>query len=189
MQAWQQQNAASIAALQQTAQAMSASQATQPMPYVTNVVIPPGASQTLKDFLTERADLENARAEIYNDQLQSTGTVDPVAVDAQFQKENAAALQEQVQRAQVLAQESASQPQPVPPPLVIPPNATPQMAAFLTARDQLMRDEVALYNQYTTASAAVREAAMNQWMQENASRYQQLQTLAQNLSATTANQE
>jgi predicted trehalose synthase len=52
IEAWHQQNASRIAAQQQRAQAMSAAQPRQPMPYATDVEIPEGASQTMEDFLT-----------------------------------------------------------------------------------------------------------------------------------------
>src|SRR5260370_441537 len=41
--------------------------------------------------------------------------------------------------------------------LQIPPGTSSQMQAFLTLRDQLVRSQIILTNQYTTASASVRE--------------------------------
>jgi hypothetical protein len=87
-------------------------------------------------------------------------------------------LKLQAQRAQTLANESARQPLPVPPPLSIPPGSSPQMAAFLTFRDQLIREQITFSNQYVTATPDVRHAAVVQWMQQNASRFQQVQALA-----------
>jgi hypothetical protein len=49
-----------------------------------------------------------------------------------------------------------------------------------------MRAQITFSNQYVTATPAVREAAMAQWMQQNASQFQQLQALAQNLSQASA---
>jgi hypothetical protein len=196
----QTQNAAALAAQQQRAQDLATASAAaamgQPMPLISEVEVPEGASQTMGDFLVARAGLMNARAQIHNQvAAQVAGqnlTPDQIAQIeqtemAQFQQQQQAALQAQQQRAQTLAQESASQPQPMPPPLVIPPDATPQMAAFLTARDQLMRSQIQMQNQYANADPATRQAAMAQWQQQNAAQLQQLQTLAQNLSTSTTN--
>jgi hypothetical protein len=187
IEAWHQQNASRIAAQQQRAQAMSAAQPRQPMPYVTHVEIPEGASETMEDFLTARANLQNARAQLHNQQLQSTGHVDETQVETAFQKQNAAALQAQAQRAQTLAQESDSQPLPVPPPLTIPPGSSPAMQQFLTLRDQLMRGEVQMHNQNLSLSFADRAKALQQWREQNADRFKQLQSFAQNMSAAAAN--
>jgi hypothetical protein len=182
LQAWQQQNASRIAAQQQRAQAISASQPVQPMPYVTDVNIPAGASPTMQDFLTERANLQNARAQIYNQQLQSTGTVDEAKVEATFQNQNSATLEVQAQRARTLAQESASQPLPTPPALVIPPGASANLQQFLALHDQLTREEIQVHNQRLALSYADRQAAIEQWRQQNAASFQQLQLLAQQLA-------
>jgi hypothetical protein len=183
IETWHQQNASRIAAQQQRAQAMSAAQPRQPMPYATDVEIPEGASQTMEDFLTARANLQNARAQLHNQQLQGTGTVDETQVDTAFQKQNAAALQAQQQRAQTLAQESDSQPLPVPPPLAIPPGSSPAMQQFLTLRDQLMRGEIEVHNQNLNLSYADRQTAIQHWHQQNVTSFQQLQQLAQNSNA------
>jgi hypothetical protein len=117
--------------------------------------------------------MANARAQIHNQLLNAL----PLEVnDAQisqmqqsevqlFQQQQGANVQLQAQRAQTLANESAQQPLPVPPPLVIPPGSTPQMVAFLTLRDQLMRWQIQLQNQYVTAAPAVRDVALQQWQQ------------------------
>ena len=186
IQAWHQQNQARITAQQKLAQAISASQPAQPIGYITDVNVPAGASQTMEDFLTARADLFNLRAQLHNQQLQSSGTVDEAQVNAAFQQQNATVLQAQVQRAQVVAAESDQQTQPTPPPLVVPAGATPQVAAFLTLRDQLMRDFIQLHNQNIASTPAVREAALQQWSQQNAGRIQQLRQQAQNLSAASS---
>jgi len=193
LDAWFQQNAPQFAALQQHVQAVARASALQPMPTNRQPNIPANASQTLKDFLTTRAALANALAQIHNQLLQSmpaNASADQVSQMQQnemqtFEQQHAGDLQLQAQRAQVMASQSANQPVPVPPPLSIPAQATPQMAAFLTTRDQLMREQIQLQNQYLSATPAVREAAMQQWLQQNASRFQQLQQQAQALAQTT----
>jgi len=188
--AWHQQNASRFQVQQQRAQALAAASTLQPLPYITDIEIPEGASQEMVDFLATRADLANRRAQIHNQAIAgltvSSGTGAILgAVSGEgvtFIQQNQAELTTQAQRAQTLATQSAEQPMPMPLPLAIPPGSSSQMAALLTARDQFMRDRITFSNQYVTATAAVRDAAMAQWMQQNASRFQQVQALAQNLS-------
>ena len=80
-------------------------------------------------------------------------------------------------------------PRPVPGLAAIPPNATPQLQAYLTARNALVEARAQLWNQYLTADPATRQAAMQQWRQQNAARLEQLGELAQDLSNSTPNQE
>lgn len=195
LQAWQQQNAIALANQQQLALNMAAESALEPQPLPGAPNIPANASSTLRDLLTTQAALANARAQIHNQLLNAL----PLEVsDAQlsqmqqseeqlFQQQQGANLQLQAQRAQILANESAQQPMPIPPPLSIPPGSNPQMTAFLTAWDQLMRDQITFSNQYVTATSAVRDAALQQWQKQSATRFQQLQQLGQNLSPTSSN--
>jgi hypothetical protein len=194
---WLQQNAMQLQAQQQLAQILALESALQPMPVITSVDIPANASSTLQDFLMGQASLANAGAQIYNQLLQAM----PSAVTEQdidsmeqqkvqlFQQQYAGDLQLQAQRAQILAAESASQPIPVPEPPVIPPDAPPQLQAYLTARNALATERAQLWNQYAAADPAVRQAAMQQWQQQNAGRLEQLSEMAQELSNSTANQE
>jgi hypothetical protein len=183
--AWDQQNAGKFAALLQQTQALAAATPSQPLPTTTDVQIPDGATQQMSDFLTTRADLANRYAQLYNQQLQAgSGNSATANVTTLFQQQNAAEIQAQQQRVQVIAAQAAQQPLTMPPPLSLPPNVSPGLAAFLKARDQLKRDRIALSNQYLTATPAVRAAALQQWDQQNVSRMQQL---AQNLSNNTAN--
>jgi hypothetical protein len=69
----------------------------------------------------------------------------------------------------------------MPPPLVIPPNDSPQMKAYLIVRDQLTRDRIQTMNQYRAANREVQAAAMQQWQHQNADRLQHLRDLAQAL--------
>lgn len=194
MQAWQQQNATSLANQQQLAQSLAADLALQPLDVVVMPQIPANAPQAVKDFITTQVALANARAQIHN-QLLNALPVEPSDDQIRqmqqsevqlFQQQQGANLQLQARQAKALANESAQQPVPLPPPLVLPPGTTPQMAAYLTARDQLMRDRINYFNQYVTATPAAREAAMAQWMQQNANRFLQIQALAQQLSPPTS---
>lgn len=192
-QAWQQQNTVAMAAQQQRALALGAASALQPIPYITDVTVPDDASPTLSAFLVAQADLANARAQIHNQSIQqlSASGQTPATTQLgqmgqtemqQFEAQNATQLQAQQQRAQTLAAEVAQQPIPVPPPLVIPAGISSVTAAYLRLHDQVMRDRVALMNQYRTATPDVQQAAWQQWEQQNAARVQQMQALAQNIS-------
>ena len=196
--AWRQQNAPQFAALQQQAQAMAATSALQVTQTNLQANIPANASPTLTAFLTTQTALANARAQIHNQLVQAMPSNASAAQVNQmqqqemqtFQQQHAGDLQLQAQRAQTLANESAQTPLSVLPPLVIPADATPQMAAFLTTRDQLMRARRQFHNQYATADPATRQAAMQRWCQQNAALIQQMQQQAQSLSqanSTTQN--
>jgi len=195
--AWRQQNAAQIAQLRQSAQALALASALQPMPLISGANIPPNASSTLKAFLMVRASLANARAQIHNQLLQSMpagATQAQVSAMQQqeeqlFQQQHSADLRLQSQRAQTLAAEAASRPLPPPGPLNIPPNATPQLRAFLTTRNALVAAWAQTWNQNIRASPAARQAAIQQWQQQNAGSLQQLQEQTQNLSNPTQTQQ
>ena len=197
--AWRQQNASLFAAQQQFAEAMGTTAALQLRPTNTQPNIPAAASQTLSDFLTTQAALGNAHAQIHNQIVQQAAASGQSLTLAQisqmeqqqeqlFQQQHDSDLQLQVQRAQTLASVSAQAALPVPGSSVVPPNASPQLAAFLTARDQLAHDEIQFRNQYVTATAAVRDAAIQQWHQQNLARFQQLQHLAQSLASVNSAQ-
>jgi hypothetical protein len=116
-------------------------------------------------------------------QANQAGTSNRTAQDlAQlFREQNEPLLKKQAQLAHVIAQQQAQKPLPMPPPLKIPPNASPQMKAYLTARDQLTRDRIQTMNEYRADAPQVQKAAMQQWQLQNADRLQQLRQLAQAL--------
>ena len=198
--AWHQQNAAQLAALCQQARDLAAS---LPLPTVQPPTAPLNASAEMQEFLQNRATLVNSFAQLHNQALATgtaastsgsasqTSTVPPSVDDAvtqQWQQQNAALLARQKQLAPVIANQEAQKTVLAPPPLVLPPNASSQLQAYLTARDQLMRDEIQLSNQYRLSDPSVRNAALQQWQQVNASRFAQLKQLAQALSQTTQTQ-
>jgi hypothetical protein len=194
IQAWHQQNAVALAAQQERAQYLALVSALEPQSLPATPNIPAGTSQDLKDFLTTQATLAQARVRIHNQLLDSMPEMVTSTQLTQmqqneeqlFRQQHAADLQLQQQRAQNLANEAAAQPIPIPPALVIPPGTSPQLAALLTAKDHLMRDELTLMNQYTTTTPAVRNAALQAWREQNASRFQQVQAMVQSLPAITS---
>jgi hypothetical protein len=187
--AWQHENAAVFADQQQRGAALGTFSSAQPLVYINEVNIPADATPEMRDFLTVRANLYNSYAQLHNQAVSNSGgtTVSESDVQAAYQAQNAADIKAQARRAQDLAAQSASQPLPVPPPLVILSSASPTMQAFLALRDQLMRQRIAPWNQYVGASTADRDAAIQQWQQQNVTQFQQLQRLAQQLATSGGN--
>ncbi|MDD5198835.1 MAG: hypothetical protein PHC88_03450 [Terrimicrobiaceae bacterium] len=189
LEAWRARNAARFAAQQQRARDMADASALEPMAAVAQPNIPADASPTLRDFLTRQTALANARAQIHNQLLNAL----PMEVteaqlremqqkEAQlFAQQHAGELKAQSQRAQALGEESARIPLPAPGPTEIPQNATPQLQAFLTQRNQLARERIALWNQTLAADPTTRDSALQQWCRQNAARVQQLQSLARSI--------
>jgi hypothetical protein len=194
LEAWRQQNAARFQAQQQLAQALALASALQPMRVNQQTSIPANASGALKDFLTARASLANASAQIYNQLLQdmpANPTQEQVGAMRQqanqaFQEQYAGALQLQAQQAQTITAQSEARPMPVLDSAFMPPNATPQLRAFLAARNALASSAAQVWNQYLGANAAARQAAMLQWSQQNAAGLRQLPASAENLTTSPA---
>lgn len=140
------------------------------------VAIPANATPELREYLENRQTLIDKFSVLRSQTV--NGAPNPQAF-AEFQQQNAAMLKRQDQLAQIIGQQRAMNPLPEPPPLKIPPDATPQLKAYLTARDKLMRDQVAFMNQHRADDPKAREADMRQWGQQNAVRFQQLRQLSQ----------
>ena len=191
IQAWQAANATILQQQQERAIALAAYSAAQPLTYVSEVNIPTDASQAMDDFLMARADLFNRYVELHNQAVanaQAAGTaVSDSDVQAAFQSQNADEIQAQAQLAQTIAAEPATQPLPVPPPLLVPAGTSPVMAAFLVLRDQLARQHITLWNQFVGQPVTTRDAAIAQWQQQNQASFQQLQRLAQQMAQTSGN--
>ena len=193
IQAWRQQNAANFALQQQRAEALSAADYYQPMLFLPVPYIPANASATLHDFLTTRTAMANARAQIHNQLVQSLAPgATPQQVDQLQQQEQQAFLQQfasdiqlQSQRAQELAAQAGREAFDPPVPSAIPPDATPQLKAFLAARDALRASWIQVWNDNLSADPDTLQAALGQWRQQNAAAILQLGQLQSNLSAST----
>ena len=194
IQAWRQQNASLVAAQQQAAVELGAEAAVEPKEMPPVPVIPVSASPTLVAFLTTQRALVQAQVQIHNQLLNALPDEVSLAQigqmqqseGQQLQQQHASDLQAQQRRAQTLTDEAAQQPLPVPPPLVMPPGASANLSALLTLRDQLMRARVALWNQNLGATAEAQDAALEQWQEQNAARFQQMQQLAQAVAVEEA---
>ena len=199
LQAWHQQNATLFALQRQRAETMAITSALSLRPTNRQPQIPPNASQALKDFIRTQNTLANVRAQIHN-QLVRQATVSGQSLtlaqvntmrsqeNQLFQAQNASPLTLQNQRSRTLANTSSFLVRPVPGTVVIPPNASSQMATFLTSRNQIRQGLVQIRNQYANATPAVRAAAMQQWSEQNAALLTQYRQEAQSLSqaSTTA---
>jgi hypothetical protein len=194
---WREQTAPEFESLQETAQQMSLKSELQPERTVRRVNVPRNASSTLSDFLTTRAELENARVQLRNQMLEtlpSNPTEEQIEAVMQqvrqvSQQQHSADWQLQAQRADALGAEPESRPLRLPEPPVMPPNAAPQLQAFIKARNALLKGRAQLWNQYLTADPVTRRAAMQQWRHQNASGLNQLSQLAAALANSTPNQE
>jgi hypothetical protein len=200
IKAWRQENASLFAVQQQRAQAMAVASALTLQRENSQPRIPPCASPTLENYLTTQAALANARAHIHNQLVQQAAasgqslTLAQVnklerQVDRLFRQQNAALLTLQTQRSQALANAAAQTGGSVPGPGFIPPNATPQMAAYLTTQYQIRQELTQIRNQYANATPAAREAAIQTWRAQNADLFAQLQQETRSLSqASTTTQ-
>ena len=139
-------------------------------------------SSDVKEFMQNRDDLAQKMDKL---RAQGTNGAPDAQALAQFAQQNAVLLQRQNDLAKSIAQKQAMNPLPAPPPLQLPPHASPQLKAYLTSRDQLRRDEIALLNQHLTDDYAARQAVLQQWRQQNADRILQLQLQAQALAPST----
>lgn len=192
LQRWQQQNASRFEVLQQRALALSQAQELNARPTNRQPNIPPNASVALQEFLTTQTVLANARAQIHNQLLQplsaKSGELQVEMIRSQsmqiFHQQNAATLDLQRRRAEALAQESEPLSIRVPKDPIIPPNASPELAAVLTQRHALLLEYTQIQNQYIHASPTQRATALRQWREQSAARFEQFQQAAQTLSAS-----
>jgi hypothetical protein len=194
LQAWHTQNAAQFAAQDQRAQTLAASSELQLRRTNHQPHIPANASPALRDLLNTQAALANAHAQIHNQLVQGSsgtnltfaqlGTMQQSETQL-FQQQNAALLTLQAQQVQALTPTSVAPTRTARVPATVPGSATPQMAAFWATRNQLRQSLIQLRNQYASASPEVRNAALQQWRQQNAGQFTHLQQQAQTLSQTT----
>lgn len=153
--------------------------AAHPMPLTPpRVNIPANATPEMKEFLQNRATLMEKMAELRQQNPPVNGAPNP-KLFAEFQQQNADLLKRQRELSQIIGQQQAKNPIPTPPPLQVPQNASPQLKTYLTDRDQLMRDQIAFMNQHRTDDPKTKQTEMQQWRQQNAARFQQLQQEAQ----------
>ena len=152
--------------------------ATHPYP-LPSYGAPANATPEMKEFMENRTKLAMAFAELRN---QATNGAPNSQSLAQFQQQNKALIDRQRVLSQAITAQQAKNPLPLPPPLRMPTNASPQMQAFLTTRDSLMRDQITFMNQHRLDDPATRQAAIQQWRKDNAARFVQFQQESQALS-------
>ncbi len=196
LEVWYEQNLSLFRAQRQQAWQLSAYSTAQPLESITDLVVPEGIPQTLEDLMVTSATLSNAFAQIHNQFLQGMGSTSCQALtragqkaENLFQLQNAEALKMQMVRAKALSAQSTPQLLEVPPPLTLPAGFSSQLQALLVFKDQIMRAEIQLHNQYASCTPEQRQAAIDQWEQQNSAQFAQLHQLAKNLAQSTQNQE
>jgi len=197
MTGWQQQNRARFKAQLNRGRLLEAYQNLQPTEYISEVEIPGDASPTLEAFLVTKAELSNCQARIHNDWVSLQGDAvtveqnqDQLKIEVEtFQRENVGALAMQLKRAKELSEIDAHRPIEVFAPTPIPDGASPTFQAFMTLKNALKEEEIAVHNHYCGGSLLQLHAALNQWQIENADRSNQLLRLARQLSQETSDQE
>ena len=178
---FQQQNAALLQRQTQLTQTIAQQQASNTLPTPPALQIPPNAFPQLQAFLTAQDLLKRDEITFMNQHLNDTPATQLAAIQQWHQQTASRRLQLQ-QLAQAAFPSSSSNAMPVPPPLQMPPNASPSLQAFLLAQDQFKRDQIAFMNQHMNDDPATQAAAIQQWQQQNAARFQQIQQMAQALS-------
>ncbi len=183
IQTWQQQNALQFSGLQKQARYLAIASLSQTINYIYDVEIPEGATQEFSDYLATQADLFNRFAELHNQRLQnlsaSSGTKELLD---QYYQQNAAEIQIQQVRGQLLADQAARTSVTVPPPRPVPAGSSPQMAALLTLQDQIMQSQFRFQNQHISDDADTRRTAFLLWQQSNASQFEELNRLSQEIA-------
>jgi len=180
---FQQQNGDLLKRQAQLAQAMAQQEEKIAVPMPAPLQVPPEASPQIRAFMTARDQLAREEIAFRNQHLNDDPSTQETALQ-QWHQQNAARFQEVQQLALSVSKQMSPTSLPLPPPLQFPPNASPELRAFLTARDQLVRDEIAFQNQHATDDEPTRTDAHEQWQKQNAARFQQLQQLAQALPKT-----
>jgi len=149
--------------------------------------LPAPATPEIKEFMQNRETLTQKMAQLRQQNSDTNGAPDPQVI-TQFQQDNAALLQRQKELSGIISEQQAQNRTPAPPqiPPQITPTASPQLKDYLAAHDQLMRDMTDFMKQHQTDDPVTRRAAIQQWRQVNAPRFQQLQEESHALAQTRA---
>lgn len=153
----------------------------QQNPSARQLPIPPGASENLKTFLTERNRLRAERMQM-EVRLGTATPEERAQAMEKWRQENAVALSSLPPRAQEMATQSHGSHHHVPSAPRIPENASPELRKVLTDRHALMKERVEMMNQLQNATPEERRQAMEQWRAKNASHLEETQAAASNLS-------
>ncbi|GAA5126812.1 hypothetical protein JIN84_09415 [Luteolibacter yonseiensis] len=140
MEDWRTRNAARITANQERLTEASRKQNSAPQPYVTEVMIPADASETMENFQMERASLANQRTLVRNEMPDASPEERAQAL-ADWDERNADALAALASAAARITSESSIPPQPLPTSFDIPAGATPALRDFLILRNGRIRTE------------------------------------------------
>ncbi len=197
LMAWEDRNAPAFELQWERMNLLSAKQSFLPMDYVLEIRIPEDAASEMEDFLVGRANLQNLYAEVHNDLiLQNSQAMTPesaaileITQQEIFVQQNALALQKQTTLAIKLGDEASHETWDMPPPLTFPRDATPQIIAYLTVRNEIEQGQVAVHNRFCAGSQAQLETAVAQWNEQHADLLRKGNQLAQALAQTNSDQE
>lgn len=152
--AWREKNAARLANNLRQLMEISENRASIPKPYISEVMIPGDASETMEAFLVDRATLANGQIQIRNAMPHASPEERAKAVKADMER-NAGALDDLVEKAVRISNESRSASPPLPAPRDIPADASPALRDFLILQNARLRTE-------TDASARLQNATAEQ---------------------------
>lgn len=177
---WRRQNAKRYEALNDQAVRVARSHPLVEIPMVREVTIPANATPELEAFLVEGARLRNEQAGIKNQLRQS-----PAAAEQALQtwgQQNLGRLDIQQRRAATQSTQNTPKTMRIPAAPAIPQGASAELRAFLVERHTLLRERAAVEEQNAHVTDVARAAAMEQWQQNNAIRFQDLAEKARLLS-------
>lgn len=161
----------------QREQSLPSSQA--PSPH--QAVLPVDSSDTLKTFLAARQQLQKGHAKMMAGLKNATPEERTQALE-KWHQEHATELAAQQELAVKMGAESRPARLPILAKPRIPENATPELREFLTARHDVMKDQMELMNQLSDAPPEQQHHAMEKWNKQNSTRLEAMQIAATKLS-------
>jgi hypothetical protein len=162
MVAWRETQQARRDALRAEAQALAASQPRVELPFIEEIILPPGATPELEALLLARAELQNDWRELQNHLLTAAPAAREQAeaayrVRSENHRQILAGLSNQ------LAKQLAGRPQPPLPEPIVPADATPALTAFFKARHRRMVEERAFSEKIRHLPELAQIEARAQW--------------------------
>ena len=197
LEAWEQQHAGAFDAQDDRRLLLSAYGSFQPLELITSVSIPDAASDRMENFLVASAELLDGYADIHNSLAEAGSQTISVAAADQleqtttelFEQQYGAQFKAVAAQAKAVADEQVLQPLAVSPISPPPAGAGPALQAYLLASAQLTREQILVHDQNCSGTVAQLEAALEQWQDENASRFKQISLMAKALAPASETQD
>ena len=165
MEQWHRANSPRLEAVQQLAARIAASRPAIEPPLITSVAIPADASPELEEFLVERAHLYNQGVVV--GRRMAAAPAEAATVWEEWSKAQTAASDTLGRRLQALQAQTPVRVMEVPPAPLIPQDASPELAAFLTERHSLLKERVEVERRAILEAKETREEAVARWLSEN----------------------